>query len=398
MVVTPTLIIGGVDTHADTHTVAALNSLGQVLGHATFPATKAGYRALLGWLSEHGQLEQVGVEGTGSYGAGLARYLSSQGITVLEVDRPNRQQRRRNGKSDPVDAVAAARAVQAGTATATAKSRTGVAESLRVLRATRRSAEKARTAALNSLLHMVIAAPEDLREQFDGLTGKALISACAALRPDPDQLHDTRQATKLSLRRLARRAAALSAELAEVKADINTLVTQAAPELLAHAGVGPDTASQLLVTAGDNPDRLHNDASFAALCGASPVSASSGRTDRHRVNRGGDPAGQLRLVADRPRPNGPPPTHPRIRCPSHCSRPEQTRDHALLETLRRPRTTPRHPTRTHTHRNRPRPPAQPRLCRLTFNRSIREPCTQLAPPITRDRRDGHRRSSEDVDG
>ncbi len=288
MVDNPPLIIGGVDTHADTHTVAALNSVGQLLGHATFPAGAAGYRALLRWLGGHGQVHRIGVEGTGSYGAGLARHLSSQDITVLEVDRPNRQQRRRHGKSDPADAVAAARAVLAGTATAIPKSRTGVAEALRVLRATQRSAEKARTAALNSLRHMVIAAPEDLREHLDGLKGKALISACMALRPDPEQLHDPRQATKISLRRLARRASALSVELAEVKADIKTLVTQAAPDLLAHVGVGPDTASQLLVTAGDNPDRLHNDASFAALCGVNPVRASSGRTDRHRVNRGGD--------------------------------------------------------------------------------------------------------------
>jgi transposase len=232
MVNTRPLIIGGVDTHADTHTVAALNSLGQLLGHATFPASRAGYRALLGWLDGHGQVDRVGVEGTGSYGAGLARHLSSQGAVVVEVDRPNRQQRRRHGKSDPADAVAAARAVLAGTATATPKSRTGVAESLRVLRATQRSAEKARTAALNSLRHMVIAAPEDLREPLDGLKGKALISACAALRPDPGQLHDPHHATKISLRRLARRASALSAELTEVKADIKTLVTQAAPELL----------------------------------------------------------------------------------------------------------------------------------------------------------------------
>lgn len=288
MVVNPSLIIGGVDTHADTHTVAALNSLGQLLGHATFPTGSAGYGALLSWLGEHGQVHRVGIEGTGSYGAGLSRHLAGQGVTVVEVDRPNRQQRRRHGKSDPVDAVAAARAVLAGTATATPKSRTGVAEALRVLRATQRSAEKARTAALNSLRHMVIAAPQDVRDPLDQLKGDALISACTALRTNPGQLNDPRHATTISLRRLAQRADALNTELAEVKADIKTLVTHVAPDLLAHVGVGPDTASQLLVTAGDNPDRLHNDASFAALCGASPVQASSGRTDRHRVNRGGD--------------------------------------------------------------------------------------------------------------
>lgn len=281
-------VIGGVDTHADTHTVAAIDGLGRLLGHQQFPTTRRGYKAALSWLQEQGEVVSVGVEGTGAYGAGLARYLSEQSVPVIEVDRPNRQQRRKNGKSDPADAEAAARAVLAGTATGTPKSRDGVVEALRALRVTKRSADKAHTAARNSLRHMVITAPAGLREQLEPLQGDTLVQACARLRPDHSRLNDPATAIKTSLRRLARRVQHLAAELDETKADIDALVRHAAPRLLEQFGVGPDTASQLLVTAGDNPERLHNERSFAALCGVSPVSASSGRTDRHRLNRGGD--------------------------------------------------------------------------------------------------------------
>ncbi|MEO7268133.1 MAG: IS110 family transposase, partial [Knoellia sp.] len=281
-------VIGGVDTHSDTHTAAAIDDLGRLLGHETFPTNRGGYAALLAWLAGHGEVIAVGVEGTGAYGAGLARHLTTQAIKVVEVDRPNRQQRRKNGKSDPADAEAAARAVLAGTATGTPKTRDGAVEALRTLRATKRTADKAHTAARNSLRHMVITAPAGLREHLEHLTGPALVTACAALRPDRSAMHEPVTATKVSLRRLARRAQHLAAELAEIKADIASLVQHIAPELVEHYGVGPDTASQLLVTAGDNPDRLRSERSFAALCGVSPVKASSGRTDRHRLNRGGD--------------------------------------------------------------------------------------------------------------
>lgn len=287
-------ITGGVDTHADTHTVAALDGLGRMLGSQTFPTTRSGLQHLLGWLRGHGELVVVGVEGTGSYGAGLARYLSSQGVRVVEVDRPDRRTRRTRGKSDPVDAEAAARAVQAGTATGTPKARNGVVESIRALRVTRRGAIKAHTAAINALQHTVITAPGSIREQLGGLKGRALVRACARLRPGQD-IADPVQGTKKSLRRLAQRCEFLDAEITEAEHDLQALVAQAAPKLLERFGVGVDTASQLLVTAGDNPGRLRNDASFAALCGASPVSASSGRTDRHRLNRGGDRAANAAL-------------------------------------------------------------------------------------------------------
>jgi transposase len=280
-------VTGGVDTHLDTHTAAALDGLGRLLGHATFPTTPGGYADLLAWLQRWGTVVAVGVEGTGSYGAGLARNLTGQHIRVVEVDRPDRRNRRKHGKSDPVDAEAAARAVQAGTATGVPKTRDGIVESIRAFRVARRTAVKAHTAAINALQQLVITAPDSLRGQLVGLDGEALVKAASRLRPCED-LSDPHQATKRSMRRLARRCQHLATEIADADHDLAALTSQAAPELIAQFGVGPEVAGQLLVTAGDNPDRLRDDAAFAALCGASPVTASSGRTDRHRLNRGGD--------------------------------------------------------------------------------------------------------------
>lgn len=294
MVDAMTEVTGGVDTHLDTHTAAALDGLGRRLGFATFPTTAQGFQDLLSWLRQFGRVAAVGVEGTGSYGAGLARFLRASDVRVVEVDRPDRRNRRRHGKSDPVDAEAAARAVQAGTATGSPKTRDGVVESIRVLRVARRGAMKAHGAALNALQHLVITAPDVLHQQLAGLRGKTLVKTCAALRPGPD-VADPVHGTKRALRRLARRCQQLAAEIDEADHDLEDLIRAAAPELLDQFGVGVDVAGQLLVTAGDNPDRLGNDASFAALCGASPVSASSGRTDRHRLNRGGDRAANCAL-------------------------------------------------------------------------------------------------------
>jgi transposase len=263
--------------------------VGRLLGHQTFPATAAGYEQLLAWLAAFGTILAVGVEGTGSYGAGLSRYLAAQGVQVIEVDRPDRRTRRREGKSDPLDAIAAARAVHAGTATGTPKTRTGVVESIRALRVARSGAIKAHTAAINALRQMIITAPDSLREQLSGLTTARLIKSCCRLRPGED-LTDPNQAVKLALRRLARRCQQLSEEIVEADRDIRALITTTAPKLLDQIGVGPEVAGQLLVTAGDNPHRLRSEASFAALCGANPLPASSGRTDRHRLNRGGDRA------------------------------------------------------------------------------------------------------------
>lgn len=287
-------ITGGIDTHADTHTVAALDQLGRHLGNATFPATSAGYGELLGWLEEHGPVAAVGIEGTGSYGAGLARYLTSQGTALVEVDRPDRRARRKHGKSDPADAIAAARAVQAGTATGTPKTHDGVVESIRALRVARSGAIKSRTAAINALRQTLITAPAELREQMAALGQAELIATCARLRPTED-LRDPTQGIKTALRRIARRCQHLSEEITDADRELKSLIIATAPALVEQVGVGIEVAGQLLITAGDNPDRLRSEAAFAALCGVSPLPASSGRTDRHRLNRGGDRAANCAL-------------------------------------------------------------------------------------------------------
>jgi transposase len=289
------LVTGGVDTHKDTLAVAALNGVGGLLGQDEFPATPAGYRSLLTWLSQYGEVSRVGVEGTGSYGAGLSRYLRAQGIVVVEVDRPDRRLRRQRGKSDPVDAVAAARAAQAETATGTPKAGTGPVESIRALRVARRSAMKARTQAANQLHALVVRAPEPLRTTLRSLSRTDLVRTASALRPGPS-LAEPVDGAKAALRAVARRYQALHAEIVELDGQLAPLVTAAAPALLELPGIGIDIAGQLLVTAGDNPERLRNEASFAALCGVSPRPASSGKSSgRHRLNRGGDRAANSAL-------------------------------------------------------------------------------------------------------
>ncbi len=282
-------VTGGVDTHGETHHAAVLDHVGRELGDREFPTTPSGYRELLAWLREHGQLERVGVEGTGTYGAGLSRHLRTAGVEVVEVDRPDRKARRARGKSDPLDAYSAARATLAGRASGAPKARDGRVEAIRALRVARSSAVKARSQSTNQLKALLVTAPADLREQLRALSTTALIKACARLRPAKD-VANPEHATKTALRRLARRHQFLSDEIADADAELRTLVTAAAPRLLALSGVGTEVAGQLLTTIGDNPDRLHSEAAFAHLCGVAPIPASSGRTRRHRLNRGGDRA------------------------------------------------------------------------------------------------------------
>jgi transposase len=213
-------------------------------------------------------------------------FLADYGLTVIEVDRPGRADRRRNGKSDPLDAESAARAVQSGRATGTPKSRDAQVEMIRVLRVARRGAMKARIQAGAQLEALIVTAPESVRAPLRKLTSKQRIRACAALRPGP--VADPASAVKTALRTLARRWRALQAEIDDLDTQLTPLVTAVAPELLALPGAGVETAGQLLVTAGDNRDRLRSEASFARLCGAAPFPVSSGRTDRHRLHRGGD--------------------------------------------------------------------------------------------------------------
>jgi transposase len=284
----PAPVFGGVDTHADTHTAAVIDAAGRLLAHRQFPTSAAGYQQLADWLAGHGRVEVVGVEGTGVYGAGLARHLSELGLRLVEVDRPDRKTRRFAGKSDPIDAEAAARAALAGRQTGVPKSRTGPVEAVRALRVARRSAIAARAEAVVQLKSLLITAPEPLRGQLRGRSTRQLLAACAALRPDPAHVADPIQAMKTALRTLARRHAALTEEIDDLDSQITPLVEAINPALTAANGVGTDVAGQLLVTAGDNPERLRSEPAFAALCGVSPIPASSGRTNRHRLNRGGD--------------------------------------------------------------------------------------------------------------
>lgn len=280
-------VTGGVDTHLDQHVAAVLDDVGALLGVESFPATTAGYRELHQWLSGFGQVTAVGVEGTGAYGIGLARFLHQASVKVIEIDRPNRQVRRRHGKSDPLDAVEAARAALSGRASGIAKTADGNVEAIRVLLVAKRSARAARTKALTQIRHLGFCAPDALRDQLRDVPVAALARRVAALRPRPDGdvvVHGT----KVALQTLGRRVLALDDELDHLDVLLEGLVTVAAPELLDLHGVGPDTAAILLVAAGDNAGRIRTEAAWASLCGVAPLQASSGRTTRHRLNRGGN--------------------------------------------------------------------------------------------------------------
>jgi transposase len=281
------MITGGVDTHADQHVAAAIDANGGVLGTESFPADEAGYEALLVWLVSHGQVVRVGVEGTGSWGVGLTRFLHSNEVIVVEVDRPNRQHRRKVGKSDDTDAISAARAALSGSASVTPKRRDGRVEEIRVLLVARRSAREQRIQTLNQLRHLVFTAPEPIRARFKDRYKTGLVTDVAKLRPrkDSDPISYT---TQVTMRGLARRIRHLDAEMKMIDTRLRQLITDTAPSLLELHGVGLDTAATLLVTAGDNPDRLRSEASWAHLCGVTPIPASSGKTTRHRLNRGGD--------------------------------------------------------------------------------------------------------------
>ncbi|GGV55206.1 hypothetical protein GCM10010245_87430 [Streptomyces spectabilis] len=240
---------------------------------------------MLEWLRTHGEVLAVGIEGTGAYGSELARFLRANEITVVDVDRPDRKARRANGKSDPVDAYEAATALLSGRASGRPKTRDGIVEAIRSLRVVRRSAIKSCTQTINQIRTLIVSAPAEARERLRDLPTYQLITQLARSRPGTD-LTDPACAVRTALRRLARRYQHLTEEIAE--ADTEPLVAQAAPGLIELVGIGTETAAQLLTTTGDNPGRLKSEASFAHLCGASPISVSSGRTNRHRLNRGGD--------------------------------------------------------------------------------------------------------------
>lgn len=279
-------VTGGVDTHKEVHVAAAIDQLGRIMGTASFPTTQSGYRQLLSWLTKFGNLGKVGIEGTGAYGAGLSRFLTDAEVTVVEVNRPDRQRRRLRGKNDTVDAESAARSALNGEATAIPKSGDGLVEALRALRLARRSAIKARTQAGLQIRDLVLTAPSSLREILEPLSTHDRALTCSRMRPTSQ--NDPVQIIKKALRSLGQRVVALTAEIEELDPQIASLCAQINPALLGAHGVGPSVAATLLVVAGDNPERLHSEAAFAALCGVAPIEASSGRTTRHRLNRGGN--------------------------------------------------------------------------------------------------------------
>ncbi|AOP52246.1 IS110 family transposase [Brevibacterium aurantiacum] len=280
-------VYGGIDTHADTHHLAVIDQAGRRLADAQIPTTATGYQAALRFLGSWPGLVSVGIECTGSYGAAVTRAVREAGITVFEVNRPNRFDRRLHGKSDPFDAYSAAEAVLGGRASAAPKGGDGLVESLRVLRTSRSSALQARTATINQIKGMLITAPEDLRTRYKGLSTPKLIAALAASRPTPTPV-TAAEATAYSLRLLARRWQALTGQIEDLAGHLQRLLDDHAPDLMRVFGCGQDTIAQLLITAGDNPDRLRSEAAFAALAGVCPIPASSGKTKRHRLNRAGD--------------------------------------------------------------------------------------------------------------
>jgi transposase len=282
----PTDIIIGVDTHKHTHAAVAITRLGARLGELTIQVSLGGYRELETWARSLGVVRAFGIEGTGSYGAGLARFLREEGHAIHEVGRPDRRLRRQRGKTDHLDAEGAARAVLGGQATALPKSGTGEVEMIRHLKVARDTAVKARTQAMLALKAVVIGAPAALREHLEAIAGKmALVRHLAALRPGP--LTTTTASAKASLRAIARRWLDLDAEIRVHDVHLGRLTERCAPEMVAAHGVGSGTAAEMLILVGDNPERIRSEAALAKLCGACPIPASSGKTNRHRLHRGG---------------------------------------------------------------------------------------------------------------
>lgn len=278
--------VAGVDTHTDTHTVAAVTATGQHLATVTFPATGPGYASLTKFLSTHA-VGAVGVEGTNSYGAGLTRHLLDCGYTVVEVLRPARSIRRRDGKSDPVDALAAARQVLTGEALSVPKDSTGPVESLRALHITRKQLVSTTAKLITTIKSLLVTAPDDIRARYATMTNHRLVTALAHCRPAPDY-SDPRNGVLVSMKALATTYRTLRAQCDELETRITALVSMINPHVSNIVGCGPIVAAELLISIGDNPERIHSEAALAHMCGVAPLPASSGRTNRHRLNRGGD--------------------------------------------------------------------------------------------------------------
>lgn len=281
------IVVGGVDTHKDVHVAAVVDEIGRILGTSEFPTTAKGLADVLAWMRAFGEVARVGIEGTGAYGAGLARHVGGEGVEVVEVNRPNRQMRRRRGKSDTVDAEAAARAALNGEASVVPKAQVGIVESIRVHRVAFVSARSHRTQVALQIRDLIVTAPPELRAVLGPLATEQRVARCARFRLIGD-FADPSVGVKSALRSLARRHEALTVEMAELEATLDRLTAMANPALRGMKGVGTDVAAILLTAAGDNPGRLRDEAAFAAMCGVNPIQASSGKVQRHRLNRSGN--------------------------------------------------------------------------------------------------------------
>lgn len=280
-------IVIGVDTHKWEHVAVALNGVGRRLGGITVPATAGGYRAMLEWALSVGIVAMFGIEGTGSYGSGLSRFLRRNGHTIIEVSRPPRKgERRLSGKSDPIDAEHAARAVLSGKASAIPKLGEGAVETIRLVKIARDGAVRAQSQTMITLKSLLVTAPDELRGELEGLSDFKLVTATAALVGS--HRGDAASAVRHVLAALAGRWLHLHEEVKTHTTVLKELTQAAAPNLVAAFGIGPDIAAELLVTAGTNTSRIHSEAAFAKMCDACPIPASSGTTKRHRLNRGGN--------------------------------------------------------------------------------------------------------------
>lgn len=321
----------GIDTHADFHHVAVIDADGHPITDQAFPTTTDGYLHLERFLAQHPGLAGIGIEGSSSYGAAITHLLHAAGHRIVEVNRPDREQRRRDGKSDPADAVNAAQAVRTKRATTPPKLTTGHLEDIRLTMIVRSSAVKAKTQCINEIWAIIRTAPAALADQLKGLTLHKLIAVCTRFRPDQTQ-DPTLAAGKATLQILARRWTYLHTEANTAEHHLDTLLNTIAPELLALDSVGTITAAQFLITAGNNPDRLHSEAAFARLIGVAPIPASSGKTQRHRLHRGGDRQANhaaWRVIFNRTR------RHPATQAYIQRRRAEQLTDREILRCLKR---------------------------------------------------------------
>ena len=286
---TDVAVFAGIDTHAEFHHAALIDAAGRELGDRRFLATRAGFSQLIQFLHAAGDVMRVAVEGTGSYGAAVTRVLLDRGFDVAETTPGDKADRRRRGKTDAADAYTAARAALSGRATAIPKDTTGEVEAMRLLRTTRSLTVRQQTQVMNQIKQFLVTAPAELRERFPSSTNLRLARALAATRlPGTDPVT---AALLTAVKIDARRWLELRATAAELKQQLDAITKRIAPELIKIPGVGPDTAAALLITTGQNTQRVPSEAALAHLFGIAPIPASSGRINRHRLDRGGNRQG-----------------------------------------------------------------------------------------------------------